>query len=210
MRKSSLSLLRIKTFRALAFAYLSGACFAQNGPPPVWTHAEGNPMVANGITWRADHIWPDNPMDSSAYHPMVWKGTAWRPESEESSHGNWPRIAIEHGVPLLVTAGNWDDHPGRKIPALIIAPESAATFQLEGRIQAKIFQGDRDVIFLLLKRGDGFVEEITRIEIPNETDVELPSDPIQLAKGEELAIVAVLPTNNAADVHLIDFGVNVK
>lgn len=210
------------TMKPRSFVLLTGVVFAsvflpaalhaaEFSPPAIWKMAQGNPVLVGGKPqWRMDYLSPDNPLDPSAYQPMVWLGKFWAPENGEKRQSSWPRIEHNPEGPQLVTAGPWTDKKFKKIPALVFIAPVAGAYHLHGTLKAKVFTGDKGFDLLILKRTSSTVELIETVPVGKDFGVlELTQKTVNLAAGEELAIVPVVKHyHTGADVNLLEFNIS--
>lgn len=192
---------------ALPLLVLTSGLAEDYVPPAPWPESAGNPYEEQGKPlWMVASLWPDDPEDSSAYQPMVWKSDYWSPSSSEQIQSNWPRIDGKESGLLLVTAGPWESHEFRKIPALVFVAPKSASYSLRGQVRVKLFQGENDVTLLVVKRANGAITVFEEIAVSGHGPIDLPTAPIELAEGEEVGIVPIqTKSNTAADVRLVDF-----
>ena len=175
-------------------------------PPPAWTgkalgSSQGNPATHDGGTamWRLDQVWPDNPLRSRNYRPLVWEGDHWG--ASENSYGGQPCVRIGVGLVELGVRGSWEGNEGDKLSALVFMPPETGQYQIDADLAVHIGEGSAPLAFLVLKRDprQGGVDRLKLIaNLQHRASVTLTNLVVKLEAGEELVFVPSIGAFNTA------------
>ncbi len=156
-----------------------------------------------------DYLNPGDPQDPEAYKPMVWKNERWSPEDSALMQASWPSIKFDTDGARLSTGGKWTDKEFLKIPVLIFIAPKAGTYYLGGEAKNHPDQGTQNLTLLVVKRDATTIDVKEEMEIPKGEVRPLPKTPIELAEGQEIALVPYFKGyHNSAFVELIGFKIS--
>ena len=178
---------------------------AADRPPTTWTPSEGNPVKVDGKPrWRADRVWPDDPMRADAYQPLPWRDGFWK--ATEHEHGGQPHIVAREGHVVISGRSAAPNRPGNKIPALVYIVPRTGWYGVGGTAKARIFDGGGSVKLLLLRRRADGVEKAREWQLPKDVVTPLTGVAVQADAGDELALV-LLTDRAASDVWIRDLSI---
>ncbi len=183
---------------------LSSAQLAADAPPKTWVQADGNPLEVDGeARWRADRLWPVDPLQPEAYLPMPWREGGWQ-ATEHAADGQ-PRIAVEDGVVLMRTAAN--TRQGHRVPALAYLVPADGWYGLAGHVQAKRLDGYGYIRLHLVRRSPERVDRVHEWLLEPDQRTPLGKVAVKAERGEELVLVLTAERATVdAHLHELAFG----
>ncbi|MFW6164394.1 MAG: hypothetical protein ACODAJ_16615, partial [Planctomycetota bacterium] len=154
--------------------------------------ADGNPFIADGqALWRADQIWPDDPMKPTNYRPLPWNGTQWA--AAEHAHGGQPKAKPGARTIDLSVRTAWPGQPGNKLAALVFIAPQAGTYTVRGTLKPRVWDAGAPIAMDVVKKTDAEVTRLARVALKSKTETELTGVEAELAAGDELVLVPSFP-----------------
>jgi hypothetical protein len=157
----------------------------------------GNPcLVDNKPQWRADRLWPDNPLAGNDYVVMEWGESSWA--AKDNSYGGRPSLSLGNDSVTLFAQAVAGGLPGAKIPVLIFIAPTSGTYKVQGVISAEVPKvGTSAPISLLiyklrLKTKGKNVSKVEVVSLSHGKEQDLDKANIKLQTGDELAFVPQL------------------
>ena len=210
-----------KIFAArLAALDRKNAGFTQEGGK-VWTlplswegtqkgSANGNPILAEGKpVWRIDQIWPDDPIFTANYVPMIWAGTEW--VAEKNGAGGQPQAHIEAGKFLIAARGSWSGQEGQRVAALIFIAPKSGVYTISGVAYSDPWAGEAPALSLNLYKKDAQrAAPLKQFPLPRKTQVPFEAS-VELSVGHELVLTPRIDAwHNASTITLSNVKITLK
>ena len=179
--------------------------------PATWEGAQkgsvaGNPIAANGQpVWRVDRLFPEDPIMTANYSPLVWGGTAWI--APDHSQGGHPSARVEDGKVNLGALGPWggNEFNFSKTPALVFIASKSGIYKISGAASSKPWEGSAPSFPLSLRKKDTQrAAEIMTISLPRDGSLVPIAAEVELNAGHELLFVPMMRglDNNATNVSI--------
>lgn len=172
--------------------------------------ANGNPILSGGKPiWRIDQIWPEAPIFTANYVPMVWAGTEWI--AEKNGAGGQPQAHIEAGKFLIGARGSWSGQEGQRVAALIFIAPKSGVYKISGVAFSDPWAGESPALSLnLYKKDTQRAAPLKQFPLPRKTSVPFEAS-VELSAGHELVLVPRIDAwHNAATITLSRIKVEAK
>ena len=155
--------------------------------------SQGNPIQDNGkAIWRLDQVWPDQPMMTTNYLPMIWNGTEWN--VAQNGAGGQPAIRISSGAVDFAVRGSWTTQEGQRIAGLVFITPKSGVYRVRGKARTQPWTGDAKVYRLdILKKDTQRAADVRQLELPR-YGTRVPFDfKVELTAGHELVFLPLMP-----------------
>ncbi|HEY3322846.1 MAG TPA: carbohydrate binding domain-containing protein [Planctomycetota bacterium] len=165
--------------------------------------ARGNPIEADGkALWRVDQVWPDNPIMTTHYTPLLWNGTGWIPE--KNGMGGQPEIRVENGIAHFSVRGSWTGAEGQRIAGLCFIAPKSGVYRVSGTAHSKPWEGQARTFKLgIFQKDTQRASEVRSFALPRSDEAVALDFKIELTAGHELVFLPLMPDwHNATTITL--------
>ena len=186
------------TLRDLKLTLGGGAAGALYKLPASWEDAQkgsaqNNPIkVGEQAIWRLDQLWPDKPIFTENYAPMIWSGTEWKATQHEQ--GGQPAVKVENGNVNFSVRGSWTGNEGQKTAALVFIAPQSGIYKISGIAKSQPWEGGAEKFRLaLLKKDTQRAAELKVLELPRDGTLVPFEITVELTAGHELVFLPLMP-----------------
>ncbi len=121
--------------------------------------ADGKPV------WKAEQVWPADPMKAENYRPLVWGGTQWSASAD--GVGGQPQFQIKDDAAEFGTRAPHGTPPALRTAALSFVVPADGDYQVLGTASARMWDSKNKTDLLILRRTGQSVELVKQLEIGN-------------------------------------------
>lgn len=169
--------------------------------------AAGNPISSGGVpVWRLDQVYPHDPVMTTHYRPLVWKGSVWA--GAEHTHAGHPSASVNDGSIRFGVMGPWNNAGvnHQKIAGLVFIAPEAGVYRVTGKASAKPWEGRAETFRLgVFKKDTQRALRVGVIDVSRNGEAQAIDLNVELTAGHELVLLPLMPDyNNATNITIRD------
>ncbi len=171
--------------------------------------SEGSVALADGKPiWQLEQIWPADFDSEENFQPMVWDGTGWNVKNND--FGGQPGIYLKDGKLTIATRAAHGEPARPRIAALTFVAPADGNYTLTGSAANRMWEGQNDVKFRIVKRSAEGIEILASLNIKNGETLSFEGQSADLSAGDKLSLTPLIDgMYSGGNVELTDLAITV-